>query len=82
MEKFIKEISEIEEINTSKIFRKFLEIDQNFDEENDLLLMKNNEKFRQTISSINYNNSLKNKGTGTGYNYRYNEDENDEKDKK
>ena len=82
LEKFIKEISEIEEINTSKIFRKFLEIDQNFDEENDLLFMKNSEKFRQTLSSINYNNSQKNKGTGIGYNDRYNENENDEKNKK
>ena len=32
------------EINSSKIFRKFLEIDKNFDEENDLLFLKNNEK--------------------------------------
>ena len=79
LEKFIKEISEIEEINSSKIFRKFLEIDKNFDEENDLLFLKNNEKFRQTISSNNYyNNYIR----GSGYNnYRYNEDENDEKEK-
>ena len=76
LEKFIKEISEIEEINSSKIFRKFLELEQNFDEENDLLFLKNNEKYHQTITSNNYNNNI-NKGI-SGYNYRYNEDGNDE----
>ena len=76
LEKFIKEISEIEEINSSKIFRKFLELEQNFDEENDLLFLKNNEKYQQTITSNNYNNNI-NKGID-GYNYRYNEEGNDE----
>ncbi len=75
LEKFIKEIAEIEEINSSKIFRKFLELDQNFDEENDLLFIKNNEKYQQTTISNNYNKI--NKGVN-GFNYRYNEDGNDE----
>ena len=70
LEKFIKEIAEIEEINSSKIFRKFLELDQNFDEENDLLFLKNNEKSQRTNISKNYNINKDN----NGFNHRYNEE--------
>ena len=80
LEKFIREISEIEEINSSKIFRKFLELDQNFDEENDFLIMKKNEKYQQTLNSNNFNNNLNSKASL--YNFRYNEDENIEKEEK
>ena len=78
LEKFINEISHIEEINSSKIFRKFLELDQNFDEENDLLFLKNNEKFLQTMNSNNYFTNSSNKSIG--FNYRYNEDTNFEQE--
>ena len=81
LEKFINEISQIEDINSSKIFRKFLELDQNFDEENDLLLLRNNEKFQQTINSNNYYVNSSNKSTG--FNYRYDDgNELEEKNKK
>ena len=80
LEKFIKEISEIEEINSSKIFRKFLELDQNFDEENDLLIMKKNEKLQQTLNSNNYYNNINSKASG--FNFRYNEEENNEQEEK
>ena len=77
LEKFINEISQIEEINSSKIFRKFLELDQNFDEENDILFLKN-EKFQQTMNSNNYFTNSSNKSIG--FNYRYNEDTNFEQE--
>ena len=80
LEKFLKEIAEIEEINSSKIFRKFLELDQNFDEENDILFLRSNEKFQQTMNLNNFSSNYKdilNKGSN-GINFRYNEDGNDE----
>ena len=81
LEKFINEISLIEEINSSKIFRKFLELDQNFDEENDLLLLKNNEKFQQIITnSNNYYTNSSNKSTG--FNNRYNDEGSNEQEEK
>ena len=80
LEKFINEISLIEEINSSKIFRKFLELDQNFDEENDFLLLKNNEKFQQIINSNNYYINSSNKNSA--FNNRYNDEGNYEKEEK
>ena len=80
LEKFLKEIAEIEEINSSKIFRKFLELDQNFDEENDILFLRSNEKFQQTMNLNNFSSNYKdilNKGSN-GINFRYIEDGNDE----
>ena len=80
LEKFINEISLIEEINSSKIFRKFLELDQNFDEENDLLFLKSNEKFHQIINSNNYYINSSNKNSG--FNNRYNDEGNYEQEEK
>ena len=79
LEKFINEISQIEEINSSKIFRKFLELDQNFDEENDILFLKN-EKFQQTMNSNNYFTNSSNKSIGFNYRYNDNEDTNFEQE--
>ena len=80
LEKFINEISLIEEINSSKIFRKFLELDQNFNEENDFLLLKNNEKFQQIINSNNYYINSSNKNSA--FNNRYNDEGNYEQEEK
>ena len=45
LEKFIKDLSEIKIVNNSKIFKKFLEFEQNFDEENyDIYNSINDEK--------------------------------------
>ena len=55
-----------------------MELDQNFDEENDLLFLKNNEKFLQTMNSTNYFTNSSNKSIG--FNYRYNEDTNFEQE--
>ena len=84
MEKFLKEIAEIEEINSSKTFRKFLEFEQNFDEENDLMFLRTNEKPKkfQNYYKINNidNNHIKNINTNNnnnnnGFNNRYEEEE-------
>ena len=76
LEKFLKEIAEIEEINSSKTFRKFLELEQNFDEENEMLFLRNNEKtqkfqnYYSNIENININNN------NNGFNHRYEDDGN------
>ena len=80
MEKFLKEIAEIEEINSSKTFRKFLELEQNFDEENDLMFLRTNEKPKkfQNYYKINNldNNHVKNINinNNNGFNNRYDEE--------
>ena len=79
LEKFIKDLAEIEAVNSSKIFRKFLEFDQNFDEENDLLLLNlNQQKMPQQNFNIE-NDIFENKqfneeisDNSNGYNNRYN----------
>ena len=76
LEKFLKEIAEIEEINSSKAFRKFLELEQNFDEENDLLFLRTNEKPQkfQNYYNKNNNNILENINiNNSGFNNRYEE---------
>ena len=84
LEKFMKEIAEIEEINSSKTFRKFLELEQNFDEENDLLFLKTNEK-PQKFQNYYKNNNLENTNVkniniinniNNGFNNRYEEEGN------
>ena len=79
LERFIKDLSEIEAVNSSKIFRKFLEFDQNFDEENDMIL-KNMNKQKMQIHNYNIDNDIFSnnqfKGdisdSSNGYNNRYN----------
>ena len=85
LEKFVKEIAEIEEINTSKVFRKFLEIEQNFDEENDLLFVKTNEKpqkfqnyYKNIGNNINNNMDINLNNINNGINNRYEEVGNEE----
>ena len=78
LEKFLKEIAEIEEINSSKTFRKFLELEQNFDEENELLFLKTDEK-PQKFQNHYKNNNLENINNNTnknGFNNRYDEEGN------
>ena len=85
MEKFLKEIAEIEEINSSKTFRKFLELEQNFDEENDLMFLRTNEKPKKfqnyyKINNIDNNhikniNANNNNNNNNGFNNRYEEEE-------
>ena len=81
----MKEIAEIEEINTSKVFRKFLEIEQNFDEENDLLFLKTNEKpqkfqnyYKNIGNNINNNMDINLNNINNGINNRYEEVGNEE----
>ena len=74
----MKEIAEIEEINSSKTFRKFLELEQNFDEENELLFLKTDEK-PQKFQNHYKNNNLENINNNTnknGFNNRYDEEGN------
>ena len=52
LEKFLKDLSEINIINTSKPFRKFLEFEQYVDEENEIIVNIN----QQQLRSNNYNN--------------------------
>ena len=68
LEKFIKDLSEINAVNNSNIFKKFLEFNQNFDEENEVIYNNiNNEE------NINYKKDEKIEiNNGGGYNNRYN----------
>ena len=72
LEKFLKEISEIEEINSSKTFRKFLELEQNFDEENDLMFLRTNEKPQKFQNYYKNNNNLENINISNNNNINYN----------
>ena len=56
-----------------------MELDQNFDEENDILFLKN-EKFQQTMNSNNYFTNSSNKSIGFNYRYNDNEDTNFEQE--
>ena len=61
LEKFIKDLAELEGVNTSKPFRKFLEFDNNFDDENDGFNNNNNFNNSQiNINNINFNNNNNN----------------------
>ena len=79
LEKFIKDLAEINVVNSSKIFKKFLEFDQNFDEENDMMLFNiNQQQMQQQNRNIN-NDIFNNKqldgdiyDSSIGYNNRYN----------
>ena len=77
LERFIKDLSEIEIVNSSKIFRKFLEFDQNFDEENDMMLNYNKKMQQQNFNIENdifNNNNFQGdiSDSSNGYNNRYN----------
>ena len=52
LEKFLKDLSEINILNTSKPFRKFLEFEQYVDEENEILVNRN----QPALRSNNFNN--------------------------
>ena len=52
LEKFLKDLSEINILNTSKPFRKFLEFEQYVDEENDIVMNVNQKSLRRN----NYKN--------------------------
>ena len=79
LERFIKDLSEIEVVSSSKVFKKFLEFDQNFDEENDLLLLNLNQQKINPQNIIIDNDIFNNKqfledisDNSNGYNNRYN----------
>ena len=69
LEKFIKDISEIQIVSNSKIFKKFLEFNQNYDEENDIIYNNINDEERINFKNDNSNNN-------GGYNNRYNNESN------
>ena len=71
LEKFIQDLSEIECVCNSKIFRKFLEFEQYYDEDNDILLFNNNKNY-----NIKQNNNINKveediSNNNFGYNNRY-----------
>ena len=70
---FIKELAEIEVVNTCKPFRKFLEFEKNVDDENELLINMNQ---RQQI-----NNNISTNNNFNGNNENENEIENEKYDK-
>ena len=78
LEKFLKEIAEIEEINSSKTFRKFLELEQNFDEENEILFLRTNDKDKKFQGYYKNNNieNINNNINTSGFNNRYDEEGN------
>ncbi len=55
LEKFLKDLSEINNLNTSKPFRKFLEFEQYVDEDNEIIVNINQQQLR---SNNNYNNYI------------------------
>ncbi len=54
LEKFLKDLSEINNLNTSKPFRKFLEFDQYVDEDNEIIVNINQPQLRSNNFS-NFN---------------------------
>ena len=53
LEKFLKDLSEISTLNTSKQFRKFIEFEQYVDEDNDIMVNYNQQPVKN--SNLNYN---------------------------
>jgi hypothetical protein len=60
LEKFLKDLSEINILNTSRPFRKFLEFEQYVDEENDLIVNVNQKSIRR--NKIKNGDALENNG--------------------
>ena len=75
LEMFIKELAEIEVVNTCKPFRKFLEFEKNVDDENELMINMNQRQ------QINNNISANNNFNGNNENENENEIENEKYDK-
>ena len=64
LEQFLKDLSEINGINTSKPFRKFLEFEQYIDDDNEVMYKVGHSSMRGNYNSlgdnrenINYNNN-------------------------
>ena len=78
LEKFIKDLSEIQVICNSKIFKKFIEFEQNFEEDNDAIYSDiNQQKEKDTNNQLYKEISENNGGFNNGYNldnnkYRFN----------
>ena len=79
LERFIKDLAEIDIVSSSKVFRKFLEFDQYFDEENDMILFNlNQQQINQQTRNISKDLFNNNQFSGdisdnsSGYNNRYN----------
>ena len=79
LERFIKDLAEIEVVSSSKVFTKFLEFDHYFEEENDMILYNlNHQQINQqtrTISNDIFNNKQFSEDTlndSSGFNNRYN----------
>ena len=53
LEKFLKDLSEINILNTSKPFRKFLEFEQYVDEENEIIVNINQQHIRNNYNHLN-----------------------------
>ena len=53
LEKFLKDLSEMSTLNTSKQFRKFIEFEQYVDEDNDIMVNYNQQPIKS--SNLNYN---------------------------
>ena len=73
LEKFMKDLAEMEVVNSSKIFKKFLEFDQYFDEENDILFFNTNINRQNLKNTFDIFDSKKFEdiSISDGYNDRY-----------
>ena len=72
LEKFIKDLSEIKIVSNSKIFKKFLEFDNNFDEENDMIYSHINQ-----AENVNIDSGIFQNDNNEGFNNRYNNEDNE-----
>ena len=79
LERFIKDLAEIEVVSSSKVFTKFLEFDHYFEEENDMVLYNlNHQQINQQTRNISndiFNNKQFSEDTlndSSGFNNRYN----------
>ena len=79
LERFIKDLAEIEVVSSSKVFTKFLEFDHYFEEENDMILYNlNHQQINQQTRNISndiFNNKQFSEDTlndSSGFNNRYN----------
>ena len=80
LEMFIKELADIELVNTCKPFRKFLEFEKNVDDENELLININQRK--QLNDNLSTNNNFKGNNENVNINKNEKYDKLTEFDKK
>ncbi len=68
LEKFLKDLSEINILNTSKPFRKFLEFEQYVDEDNEIIVNMNQRQLRNNNLNDGEDRAVENNGNGSDEN--------------